>query len=91
MPSKIEADLRFAATASTGGVAGRKMLANRQAAQLPAIAMSIAEVAAALGIGRTSIYKAIAESRLETRKFGRRTLILTASVLRLLEETSDAD
>lgn len=37
------------------------------------------------GLGRTSIYKAISDRRLEAIKFGRRTLITAESVRKLVE------
>ncbi|MEO8722959.1 MAG: helix-turn-helix domain-containing protein [Sphingobium sp.] len=52
----------------------------------PALAMSVNDVAATLGIGRTTVYKLIGEARLQTRKLGRRTLVLSESVFRLLGE-----
>ena len=57
----------------------------------PPLAMSISDTAATLGIGRTSVYAAIAQKRLDVRKLGRRTLVLTASITRLLEEATDGE
>lgn len=48
-------------------------------------AYSIKETAAALGVGRTSIYAMIGDGRLETFKVGRRTLIKADSVRRLVD------
>lgn len=48
------------------------------------LAISITETARALGLGRTSIYTMISDGRLEAFKFGRRTLIRTDSVRRLV-------
>lgn len=48
-------------------------------------AYSIKETAAALGVGRTSIYAMIGDGRLETFKVGRRTLIKVDSVRRLVD------
>lgn len=48
------------------------------------IALSINETAKTLSLGRTSIYMLIREGRLDTIKLGRRTLIKTASVRRLM-------
>ena len=39
-------------------------------------ALSIADACKMAGVGRTTIYEAIAEGRLKARKLGRRTLIL---------------
>ena len=39
------------------------------------LAVSVAEAARSAGIGRTSLYAAIATGQLKTRKYGRRTLI----------------
>lgn len=49
------------------------------------LAVSINEAAKALGLGRTSIYTMIGDGRLESFKLGRRTLIKTASIRRLVD------
>lgn len=49
------------------------------------LAISINETAKVLGLGRTSIYAMIGEGRLETFKLGRRTLVKTESIRRLVE------
>ncbi|HTN60031.1 MAG TPA: helix-turn-helix domain-containing protein [Devosia sp.] len=49
------------------------------------IATSIKDAAKALGLGRTSIYALIREGRLETIKLGRRRLVKTDSLRRLVE------
>jgi excisionase family DNA binding protein len=49
------------------------------------IVASITDTAKALSVGRTTVYKLIAEGRLETIKFGRRNLIKTASIRRLID------
>lgn len=48
------------------------------------LALSINDTAKTLSLGRTSIYALIRQGRLETIKLGRRTLIKSASVRRLL-------
>ncbi|WP_085810584.1 helix-turn-helix domain-containing protein [Sphingomonas sp. TZW2008] len=53
------------------------------------LAYSIPEAAAAVSIGRSKLYLLIAQGRLETRKIGKRTVIPTASLLKLLDEPSD--
>jgi excisionase family DNA binding protein len=59
------------------------------------LAYSIAEVGRLSGLGRSSIYKAIAEGSLVARKSGRRTVILAADLsewlcsLALLQTRSD--
>lgn len=49
------------------------------------LAISINETAKVLGLGRTSIYGMIGDGRLETFKLGRRTLVKTESIRRLVE------
>ncbi len=49
------------------------------------IAVSVNEAARALSLGRTSVYALIKEGRLEVVKLGRRTLVKTASIRRLVE------
>ncbi|WP_426043015.1 helix-turn-helix domain-containing protein [Brevundimonas sp. TWP2-3-4b1] len=48
------------------------------------MALSINDTAKTLSLGRTSIYALIREGRLETIKIGRRTLIRSASVRRIM-------
>jgi len=55
------------------------------------IAVSIAEAVRMVGIGRTSLYAAIAAGKLKTRKSGRRTLVETAALRRFLEDLPTSD
>ena len=48
-------------------------------------ALSISEVCAAIGVGRTKIYEAIANGGLKARKVGNRTLILKDELRQFLE------
>ena len=48
------------------------------------LAVSINDTANTLGLGRTSIYAMIADGRLEAFKLGRRTLVKTESIRRLV-------
>jgi excisionase family DNA binding protein len=48
-------------------------------------ALSISEVCAAVGIGRTKIYEAIANRNLKARKVGNRTLILRDELRQFLQ------
>ena len=50
------------------------------------LTVSVSAAAKALGLGRTSIYALIKQNRIETIKIGRRTLLTTASLRRLLGE-----
>lgn len=50
------------------------------------LAVSVNEAARILGIGRTSLYSMIREGRVEALKLGRRTLIKTASLRRVIDE-----
>ena len=49
------------------------------------LAYSIKEAASALSLGRSRIYELLNEGKLESRKIGKRTVIPTASLHRLLE------
>ena len=46
--------------------------------------VSINEAATALNLGRTSVYKLIDEGKLESRMMGRRRMVTTASIRRLV-------
>ncbi|QUL37807.1 helix-turn-helix domain-containing protein [Erythrobacter sp. JK5] len=48
--------------------------------------VSINEAATALNLGRTSVYKLIDEGKLESRKMGRRRMVTTASIRRLVDD-----
>lgn len=50
------------------------------------LAVSVNEAARILGIGRTSLYSMIHAGRIESLKLGRRTLIKTASLRRIIDE-----
>ena len=52
------------------------------------LAYSISEVGQLSGLGRSSIYKAIAEGSLVARKSGRRTVILAADLAEWLRSMS---
>lgn len=49
------------------------------------IALSVAEAVKVSGLGKTTLYEAMANNRLETRKVGRKRLILTRSLRALIE------
>lgn len=49
------------------------------------LSMSIEQVCAATGIGRTKIYQAINAGALKARKFGKRTIILQEDVSSFLK------
>jgi excisionase family DNA binding protein len=48
------------------------------------LTITVEEAAAALGIGRTAAYEAVRRGELETLRLGRRVLVPTAPLLRLL-------
>lgn len=54
-------------------------------------AVSIAEAVRMVGLGRTSLYAAIAAGKLRTRKAGRRTLVETAALRQFLESLPESD
>lgn len=49
-------------------------------------ALTISDTAKVLSLGRTSVYRLIADGRLQTLKIGRRTLVLVASIHRLVNQ-----
>lgn len=51
----------------------------------PALAYTIPDAVTATGLGRTRIYDAIKAGQLRTRKFGRRTIILSDDLKSFLE------
>jgi excisionase family DNA binding protein len=55
---------------------------------MEALCVSIPETKNLLGVGRTKIYELINEGRLEVVKIGRRTLVKTASIRALVEEST---
>lgn len=48
--------------------------------KLEPLGLSPAEAAKTAGVGRTSIYEALARGELQARKFGRRTIILNSDL-----------
>jgi excisionase family DNA binding protein len=54
------------------------------------LAYSINEIARLSGLGRTSIYKAIAEGTLVARKAGRRTVVLATDLTEWLNSLAPA-
>jgi excisionase family DNA binding protein len=55
-----------------------------QEATMEQLTVSVSAAAKALGLGRTSIYALIKQNRIETIKIGRRTLVPTSSLRRLI-------
>ena len=53
--------------------------------ELTPFAVSIADAVKMVGLGRTSLYAAIAAGKLKTRKSGRRTLVETAALRQFIE------
>jgi hypothetical protein len=54
------------------------------------IAYTVPEALAAVGIGRTNLYKLAKEGKLDLRKVGGRTLVSAASLRRLILEAEAA-
>lgn len=52
-------------------------------------ALSVADVARVLGIGKTTIYSLLKEGDLTSFKIGRRTLIHASSVRELVDDASE--
>ena len=55
-----------------------------------AYTLSIADTVKALGLGRTSVYALINKGRLDVVRIGRRTLVTTESIRRLIDDAKDA-
>ena len=53
------------------------------------LGFTIPEAAALSSLGQTSIYKAIREGQLRTRKYGTRTIIMRADLASFLENLPD--
>ena len=56
----------------------------------PKIAYTVPEALAAIGIGRTNLYKLARQGKLDLRKVGARTLVTAASLHRLIDEAEAA-
>jgi hypothetical protein len=54
------------------------------------ISCTIPEACAATGLGRTKMYEEIGAGRVQTRKFGTRTLIVVASLVALIDPSPNA-
>lgn len=62
--------------------------------ELVPFAVSLAQAVKMAGLGKTSLYQAIADGRLMCRKAGRRTLVETAELKRFIQSlpaTGDAN
>jgi len=53
--------------------------------ELVPFALSLAQAVKASGLGKTSLYAAIADGRLKCRKFGRRTLVEAVELARFIQ------
>lgn len=53
--------------------------------ELVPFALSLAQAVRMAGLGKTSLYQAIADGRLKCRKMGRRTLVETAELKRFIQ------
>lgn len=54
------------------------------------IAYTVPEALAAIGIGRTNLYKLAGQGKLDLRKVGGRTLVTAESLRRLIEDAEAA-
>jgi hypothetical protein len=57
---------------------------------LTPISVSIADAVRMSGLGRTSIYAAIAAGKLKVRKSGRRTIVETSALRKFIEELPES-
>jgi excisionase family DNA binding protein len=57
---------------------------------LDQLTVTVASAKAALGIGHTTIYRLINQGKLDTIKLGRRTLVKTASIRKLVDDLEAA-
>lgn len=55
------------------------------------IAFSVDQLSAAIGVGRTRIYEAIANGELPARKWGRRTFIMASDIDRWIDSFKKLD
>ena len=53
--------------------------------EMEPVSVTIPDASKALGLGKTKIYALVNEGRLDAVKIGRRTLIKTASIRRLID------
>ena len=53
------------------------------------LTITVNDACKALGLGRTKIYELIGEGKLRTIKIGRRTLITTESIRRLVDDAGE--
>jgi excisionase family DNA binding protein len=58
---------------------------------LPPLSLSVDQATKAIGIGRTKLYELLASGHLDAIKIGRRTLITTASLQRLVQGAKGAE
>lgn len=54
------------------------------------IAYTVPEACAAIGIGRTNLYKLASQKKVDLRKVGGRTVVTAASLHRLVEQSEPA-
>lgn len=57
---------------------------------MPPISMTLKDASAACGLGQTKLYELIGQGKLDARKAGRRTLIMSASLKRYIESLPSA-